>query len=153
MRDRNGIAERKTESPEAQGHAYRYHLLRTALGAGLSGLDRWDQAQAPWIAEKASKSFDSECPSAMGGGCLGTVPRGHLYEALDEALFALPEGGVGVSKPVESGLGFHLTLVRKDSPGTAAVLRKARQRIRRLLETRAGRSCQKAWSAELQRGR
>jgi len=92
----------------------------------------------------------SECPTAMEGGRLGTVSRGHLYETLDEALFALPEGGV--SKPVESELGFHLLWCEKIHPARALSFAKARQRIRRLLETRAGRSCQKAWITELQRG-
>lgn len=48
----------------------------------------------------------SECPTALSGGLLGAVPRGQLYPALDQALFALPEGGI--SEVLESELGFHV---------------------------------------------
>lgn len=48
----------------------------------------------------------SECPTALNGGLLGAIPRGQLYPALDQALFALPEGAM--SDVLESELGFHL---------------------------------------------
>lgn len=48
----------------------------------------------------------SECPTAVEQGRLGVVPRGQLYEELEEALFAMDEGGI--SGVLESPLGFHL---------------------------------------------
>ena len=93
----------------------------------------------------------SECPSALQGGRLGTLPRGQLYASLDAALFKLPEGAV--SGPVGSDVGFHLLWCEKVHRGHTWPFSKARPHIRRLLEERAGRNCQKAWIAELRRAR
>ena len=91
----------------------------------------------------------SECPSALEDGRLGTVVRGQLYPELDAVLFALQEGEV--SGPVESELGFHLLWCERVRPQRSQPFSKLRPRIRRLLEERAGRNCQKAWIAELRR--
>jgi peptidyl-prolyl cis-trans isomerase C len=91
----------------------------------------------------------SECPTAIKGGHLGTLPRGRLYPELDAVLFSLPEGGIG--GPVESDMGFHLLWCEKIYPKVASPFSKVRARIRQLLEDRAGRNCQKAWIAALQR--
>jgi peptidyl-prolyl cis-trans isomerase C len=48
----------------------------------------------------------SECPTAVEAGRLGVLPRGQLYQELEEALFAMAEGGI--SGVLESPLGFHL---------------------------------------------
>lgn len=93
----------------------------------------------------------SECPSAMEGGRLGTVPRGQLYSALDAVLFALPEGGI--SAPVESEMGFHLLWCEKIHRAHAFAFSKVRPRIRQVLEERARRNCQKAWIAKLRGAR
>jgi len=91
----------------------------------------------------------SECPTAMKGGLLGTLPRGRLYPELDAVLFSLPEGAIG--GPVESDMGFHLLWCEKIYPSVAAPFSKVRAQIRQLLEDRAGRNCQKVWIAALQR--
>jgi peptidyl-prolyl cis-trans isomerase C len=93
----------------------------------------------------------SECPSAMEEGRLGTLPRGQLYPELDAVLFSLPEQGI--SRPVESDLGFHLLWCEKIHRGLALPFSRARPRIRSLLEERAARNRQKAWIAKLQRSR
>jgi peptidyl-prolyl cis-trans isomerase C len=93
----------------------------------------------------------SECPSAMEEGRLGTLSRGRLYPELDAVLFSLPEGGI--SGPVESDMGFHLLWCEKIHRGVAPPFSKVRPRIRRLLEERAARNCQKAWISALQRSR
>ncbi len=93
----------------------------------------------------------SECPSALQGGRLGTLPRGQLYASLDAVLFELSEGAV--SGPVGSDVGFHLLWCEKVHRGHTWPFSKARSRIRQLLEERAGRHCQKAWLAELRRAR
>lgn len=92
----------------------------------------------------------SECPTAMEDGRLGTLPRGKLYPELDAALFGLPEGGI--STPVESEMGFHLLWCEKIHRERSVPFKKARGRIRELLEERAARNCQKAFISRL-RGR
>jgi peptidyl-prolyl cis-trans isomerase C len=103
--------------------------------------------------DKKPKRFDeqalkhSECPTAMNGGLLGRVRRGDLYPELDQVLFSLKEGTV--SKVVESELGFHLVYCEKTHPAGTASLKEAAPKIKRLLEERARRMCQKAWLSQL----
>lgn len=90
----------------------------------------------------------SECPSALQGGLIGTVPRGQLHPTLDEALFAMEEGAV--SGVVESEVGFHLLLCEAVEPARKVTLEEAAPRIRRLLEERLQRSAQNRWLRSLQ---
>ena len=90
----------------------------------------------------------SECPTAMEGGKLGTVPRGQLYPQLDTVLFNLFNGQA--SEPVESEIGFHVLLCEQIFPARTIALSQARPQIRALLQERAQRNCQKAWLKQLE---
>jgi peptidyl-prolyl cis-trans isomerase C len=89
----------------------------------------------------------SECPTALQGGVLGDLPRGKLYPELDEVLFNMTENSI--SSIVESPLGFHI--LRCDTITEAGVLsqKQAHQHIRKLLEQKRRRVCQKAWVKQL----
>ncbi len=89
----------------------------------------------------------SECPTAMQQGQLGPVKRGQLFPSLDQALFALPAGGI--SAPVESDLGFHILWCERIQPERAIDFAQAQARIRQALDERAARNCQRQWIAEL----
>jgi len=93
----------------------------------------------------------SECPSALEGGSLGTLPRGKLYPAVDAALFALEEGRI--SPVVESPVGLHLVLCEQIEPGEDLTLEQARPRLREALEARRRRDAQRAWIDGLRRQR
>lgn len=97
------------------------------------------------FAEQALKH--SECPTAMNGGLLGTLPRGKLYAELDTAAFALPAGAL--SEIVESPLGFHLLLCEAIHPARAVPLAEARERVRAHLTETRRQAAQKAWVAGL----
>jgi peptidylprolyl isomerase/peptidyl-prolyl cis-trans isomerase C len=89
----------------------------------------------------------SECPTALQGGVLGTVPRGTLYPELDAVLFNLKPGQV--SEVVKSEIGFHVLLCKSIQRSETLSLAKAIPKIRKLLEERARRTCQRAWVAGL----
>ena len=90
----------------------------------------------------------SECPTAMEGGKLGTLPHGQLYPELDAVLFRLSAGQV--STPIESPIGFHVLLCEQIYPARQISLTQARPQIRTLLQERAQRNCQKAWLKQLE---
>lgn len=89
----------------------------------------------------------SECPTALQGGVLGTVPRGKLYPELDAALFKLKAGEI--SEVLESEIGFHVVLCKAIYPAETLSLQKATPKIRERMESRAQRICQRAWLANL----
>ena len=85
----------------------------------------------------------SECPTAMEGGRLGRVVAGKLYPEVERALFALPENGV--SRPVESPLGFHVLLCETIHPPGPVPLAEVRSRIAELLGERKKRAFLRGW--------
>lgn len=89
----------------------------------------------------------SECPTALQGGVLGTVPRGTLYPELDAVLFNLKQGEV--SEVVKSEIGFHILLCKSIQKSETLSLAKATPKIRQLMKERARRTCQRAWLAGL----
>ncbi|MGZ4957279.1 MAG: nitrogen fixation protein NifM [Methylobacter sp.] len=89
----------------------------------------------------------SECPTALQGGVLGTVPRGTLYPELDAVLFNLKPGEV--SNVVKSEIGFHVLLCKSIQKAETLSLAKATPKIRQLMKERARRTCQRAWLAGL----
>ncbi len=89
----------------------------------------------------------SECPTAMQGGLLGTLPRGKLYAELDAVAFALAAGEL--SDVVESPLGFHLLLCESIHPARAIPLAEAHERVRAYLADTRRQAAQRAWIKEL----
>lgn len=97
------------------------------------------------FAEQALKH--SECPTAMNGGLLGTLPRGQLYAELEAVAFALPAGGL--SGLIESPLGFHILLCEKIDPPRRVPLAEAKEKVRAHLMEQRRQAAQKAWIASL----
>jgi peptidyl-prolyl cis-trans isomerase C len=91
----------------------------------------------------------SECPSALDGGKLGEIGRGQLFPELDSALLGLQAGAI--SPIVETEIGFHLLWCEKIHPSRQMPYTRAVADIRRLLDARNRRNCQKAWLTELMR--
>jgi nitrogen fixation protein NifM len=99
------------------------------------------------FAEQALKH--SECPTAMNGGLLGSVPRSQLYPELEAVAFAL--GEAELSEPVESELGWHLILCEAIHPERLSQLDEVRRTIRDHLEQQRRGMCQKSWINSLRR--
>ncbi len=92
----------------------------------------------------------SECPTALDGGKLGDLPRGKLFPELDEALFELKAGEI--SAIVETELGFHLLRCDAITPANVLSMEQAKPHIRKLMEQKRKRVCQKAWVKKLAEG-
>lgn len=90
---------------------------------------------------------NSECPTALNGGELGTVVKGKLYPELEATLFALKENEI--SAVVESEIGFHLIQCLKIMRAETLSLKKATPKIRQLIQERYRRNCQRTWLASL----
>lgn len=90
---------------------------------------------------------NSECPSALNGGELGTVVAGKLFPELDAALFSLKENEI--SAVVETEVGLHLIQCQKIIPAETLSLKKATPKIRQIMQDRYRRTCQRTWLASL----
>ena len=90
---------------------------------------------------------NSECPTALNGGDLGLISAGKLYPELDAALFSLKENHM--SGVVETEMGFHVIQCQKIHPAETLSLKKATPNIRRLMQERYRRNCQRTWLASL----
>lgn len=89
----------------------------------------------------------SECPTALQGGELGVFTRGRLFKEIEEVLFTLREGQI--SEVVETEAGFHIVRCGKIHPAETLSLKKAQPKIRKLMQERSRRNCQRAWLAAL----
>lgn len=77
----------------------------------------------------------SECPTALEGGLVGSVPRGVLHPELDEALFALEAGGLsGIDS---SPMGLHFVLCEEIVPEGLVPFEAVEARIRDHLASQA----------------
>ncbi|GAB6043877.1 nitrogen fixation protein NifM [Endothiovibrio diazotrophicus] len=90
---------------------------------------------------------NSECPSALHGGLIGTVARGKLYPELDRVLFALDEGAI--SRVVESEIGLHLVWCEACHPPGEMSLAEAMEPLRDKLTERAREAAQREWMRQL----
>lgn len=90
---------------------------------------------------------NSECPSALHEGLIGSVPRGKLYPELDRALFAMEEGSL--SGVLESEAGFHILWCERVIPAGTVPLDEALPKILEKLTERRRRNAQKEWLAGL----
>lgn len=90
---------------------------------------------------------NSECPTALNGGDLGTLVQGKLYPQLDEALFQLKENQI--SAVVETEVGFHLIQCTKIVRAETLSLKNATPKIKQIMQERSRRRCQRSWLASL----
>ncbi|WP_210394783.1 nitrogen fixation protein NifM [Motiliproteus sediminis] len=89
----------------------------------------------------------SECPSALSEGELGWIPRGHLFPAIDDALFRLEEGEI--SPIVETEVGLHLVFCEEiETEQTVAFETVAETITTKLTEARQ-QQAQRAWLRSL----
>jgi peptidyl-prolyl cis-trans isomerase C len=89
----------------------------------------------------------SECPTALQGGDLGTLPRGKLYSELDAVLFKLKAGEI--SHVVESEIGWHILLCKQIHKAENLSLAKAAPKIRAIMQERARQDFIRSWLTEL----
>jgi peptidyl-prolyl cis-trans isomerase C len=120
---------------------------RTAAAGRIADIASRLQRKPGRFAELARRH--SECPSALDGGKLGEIGRGQLFPELDSALFGLQAGMI--SPVIESEIGFHLLWCEKIHPSRQLPYTRAMADIRRLLDARNRRNCQKAWLTERMR--
>ena len=92
----------------------------------------------------------SECPTALQGGELGTVPRGKLYPELDAVLFKLKAGEI--SHVIESEIGWHILLCKQIHKAENLSLDKATPKIRELMQERGKQDFIRTWLAGLPKG-
>lgn len=69
----------------------------------------------------------SQCPTALEGGLIGSVPRGQLFPQLDAALFSLQTGEL--SAIVETEIGLHLVRCDAILPPDTIPFEQVRERI------------------------
>lgn len=77
-----------------------------------------------------AKDFSQDASAAQGGD-LGTIPRGKMPKAFDDAAFALKPGEV--SNIVETELGFHLIKVHDKKPEKIVPFKDVEEKIRQHL--------------------
>jgi parvulin-like peptidyl-prolyl isomerase len=82
---------------------------------------------------------------------LGRLRPGALYPTLDQALFALPEGGL--SKVLNSPLGLHLLRCERIHPARIIGEQRALPRIRALLTQRRQAEYERQWLADIESGK
>lgn len=95
----------------------------------------------------AAAQRHSQCPTALDGGLLGTLPRGKLYAELDAVAFALAAGAL--SAPVETEVGLHLLRCDEIHPAATPEFAAVRERIMQALDERRRKLAQQAWLAHL----
>lgn len=77
-----------------------------------------------------AKDFSQDASAAQGGD-LGTIPKGRMPKALDDAAFSLKPGEV--SNVVETEVGFHLIKVHEKKPEQVVPLKDVEEKIRQHL--------------------
>ncbi len=98
-------------------NSIRYHLPEARLARHVLVADEATasalaaRAQTPADVGRAAASCSLDTGSRAGGGTLGWVERGQLVGPVEDALFALPAGGV--SGPVRSVFGWHVLAVEQ----------------------------------------
>ena len=89
----------------------------------------------------------SECPSALSAGELGWIPRGHLFPAIDEALFQLAAGEI--SPVVETEVGLHLVYCAAIEAAAPVPFTEVVTELCDTLTERKQQQAQRAWLRSL----
>ena len=97
-----------------------------AARALLLDLRKQLEAGADFAALAQQHSQDEA--SAAKGGDLGQIGRGHLVRPLEEAIFALPAGGVA-AEPVQTPQGLHLVRVDAVQPAVQKPLEEVQRQV------------------------
>ncbi len=87
----------------------------------------YDQIEAGGDFAELAKAH-SQGPTREAGGYLGTVGRGRMVKAFEDAAFALEAGQV--SEPVRTEFGWHIIKVEKQNPERTRTLAEAENKIR-----------------------
>lgn len=135
----------KPQSDAADSKSGAAENSRDAAWARIQGIALQLAKKPHRFAELAQRY--SECPTALQGGRIGTVPRGQLYEAVETVLFQLRENQIGA--PVESPMGFHIVKCGAIQRAHTVSLADASPGIRRHLNKRFKENRQKSWIASL----
>lgn len=127
-----------TVNEKLEGNSYLDAQLRLSLIAYEIGNSQAKLEQ--FALEK------SECPSALHGGLIGTVPRGKLFPALDNVLFSMSKNSL--SEPVETDMGFHLVWCEEIFPEKLIPLHEVEHEVRVHLEDKKRSTSQQQWIAQ-----
>lgn len=90
---------------------------------------------------------NSECPTALNSGLIGTVSRGQLYPQLDDILFFMQAGTI--SPIIESEIGLHLLLCHEIFAPGELTEREALQTITQQLNQHRQKKGEKQWISSL----
>lgn len=90
----------------------------------------------------------SECPSALSDGEMGWIPRGHLFPAIDKALFELEENQI--TEVIETEVGLHLVYCSEIQQEEMLTFEQVAPKIIEKLTDQARRLAQKKWLSSLQ---
>lgn len=91
---------------------------------------------------------NSECPTAMNGGEVGTVKKGQLYPEIDEVLFDLQPGEF--AGPIKTEIGFHIVKCEGVVPGGQVSLFDAKEQIVNYLLEKKRTRRQRLWLKKLE---
>lgn len=92
-------------------------------------------------------SENSECPTALNGGEIGTVAHGQLYPEIDTVLFGLNEGEV--SGPVKTEIGYHIVKCEEIVGAAQVSMFEAKDQIVAYLAEKKRMQAQKEWLKQL----
>lgn len=109
------------DAEEREAARARLESIREQL---LAGADFAELAQS-----------ESECPSSMQGGSLGTFTRGQMVPPFEDAAFSQPIGEIG--EIVETNFGYHLIKVEERFAAGTQSLDDARDQIAQYLTAQA----------------
>lgn len=152
------VADFYANHPDKFSHPERVRVRRIFLPAGAEAAER---VQVRARMEELKKQLDngtdfaelaktfSSGPDAEQGGMLGWVGRADLVEDLEEAAFALEEGGV--SGVIETEYGFAILKVEKKEGAGTASLDDARTLIEPELRAQRAAESYMRWMNELRK--
>ncbi|WP_354624057.1 nitrogen fixation protein NifM [Psychromonas sp. MME2] len=90
---------------------------------------------------------ESECPTALNNGLIGTVSRGQLYPELDKVLFLMQEETI--SSIVETEIGLHLLLCHEIIPASRQSQDDAVPIIQAQINAHRRKKCERKWLSSL----